>query len=474
MTSAIQTGATVPNPVCSGGYISNSVSNVSHYQAVDRYTLAKFASEYSKDFPTRFVVCKGFYGPNEDLKFSEGDRFRAHSLKQSKVVNIEYDNGQRENVPVDCTIPFAILYNPHNNITEAIKGYKYEKVSDLVQLPVLPPVLWSRKDYHGSSPESSVSANELLIVRRVKSRLVGKQQLKVYSLTQKKEKTLYTTCVGNFSTKPRDICLFLSDILKHMPDIFPCRAVMFNPEAVHAPGNAITNSMRTGMSMITMMHSSINTSITVSSALGHQFQTTRTRYLDIPIDLGILVKKDNSVRDDVEIGGTYEDASLYSKFDESDQSSNMHSQQVFSSSNINPEPVLNRHGQSQFYTNIHFGQEMPKRPDQYQFSSVEMAVEAGHYQMPSSLKERTTSDPIAIDSVYHPPNDALPGNYVLLSKNGDGGGSAGSGGGVVVRGPGSLERNSPSSSVDSVSPSSVSYRPPLPPPNKTRRNVSCF
>lgn len=463
MTSAVQSpDANVPSYLSTGRSTSHN--------AGDRMTLTKFAMQYVDQFPTRFVVCKGFYGPNNDLKISDGDCFKAHSLNKSTVVNIEYENGKRENIPVDSTVPFAILYNPQKNHSEALTGYKYEKVADLVQLPVLPPLLWSRKAYQGSSHDSSISANELLIVRGVKSRLVGKQQLKVYSLTQKREKTLYTSCVGSFSTKPRDVCLFLSDILKYMPDIFPCRAVMFNPEVVHTPGNAVPVSMRTGSCVVTMMHSSINTSIVVSSTLGQCFETSQTKYLDVPIDLGILVRKDTSLQDDVNIDDVYEDASLYNRFD------NSHNQKLCSSLNQNPEPVSNQPSQSQFYTNVHFGQDMPNRGDQGHVSSVPLAFEAGHYQTPTSLKERTSSDPIAI-SRFHPSNDALPGNYVLMSSgdrrgsNGSGG-SSGSGGGVVGRGSGNCERNSPRTDADNDCPLSTSYRPPLPPPNRTRKIVS--
>ena len=413
----------------------------------EKYTIAKFASQYSRKFPVKFAVAKGFYGPSEDLKFSEGDRFRAHSLKQSTVVNIQYDNGIRENIPVSSPIPFAILFDPHGNTNEAMKGYRFDKVSDLMQLPVLPLVLWSRKSYRGSTPESSVSANELLIVRRVKSRLVGRQQLKVYSHTQKKEKTLYTTCIGNFSTKPRDICLFLSDILKNMPDIFPCRAVMLNP-VNSTPQVAQKGAPRGGPCIVTLMHSSIDTSLVISSALE---QSSETKFLEIPIDLEILVRVDQTGEENTDPRETvYEDMSLYAPVNP--QLPSQHNSQLPSQHQEPPH-------QQQFYTNVHFGQERSKelfRPSA-SFTSVESAIDQGHYQTPRQI--RTPSDPITIESVYHPPNGGgggevmMPPNYVLLSKHAE-------------DGCGGKSPGSPSSS------SSPSYRPPLPPPNKIKRDVS--
>lgn len=164
--------------------------------------------------------------------------------------DVEYRRGLDWNISTKSSILFAVLFDPYNNSKEAMKGYEFHKVSDLFQLPDLPLILSARKSYYGSSSEyNSVSANELLIVRRVENKLVGRQLLKVYSHTQKKEKTLHSNCVGNFSTKPCYTALHLSDIIKHMPDIFPCRAVMLNPEA---QGKA---------RIVTLTHSSIDTAI---------------------------------------------------------------------------------------------------------------------------------------------------------------------------------------------------------------------
>jgi hypothetical protein len=413
--------------VRAGGSITKN--HVTNQQATptgaiaEKLTIAKFTSQYVNKFPVKFTVCKGYYGPSEDLKFSEGDRFRAHCVKQSTVVNVEYDNGVRENIPANSSVPFAILYDPYSNTKEAMKGYRFEKVSELVQLPVLPPVLWSRKSYRGSGPDSSVSSNELLIVRRVKSKLVGRQQLKVYSHTQKKEKTLYTTCVGSFSTKPRDVALYLTDVLKHMPDIFPCRAVMLNPEV-----NNTSTALRTGPCVVTLMHSSIDTSLVVSSSLREGPQ------LEIPIDLGIMVKLDKSA--DEYVDPMYEDTSKYDQFDRPSQP---HPPA--------PEAVTG----SQFYTNVHFGQECSREFQQphQTFSSIEAAIEQGHYQTPREA--RVPSDPINIESEYHPPD----ANYCFLTKH------SGDSKGSFEKSPGSGQASS----------NSPSWRPPLPPPNKIKREV---
>ena len=417
----------------------------------DRLTIAKFSAQYKQDFPVKFAVAKGYYGPSEDLKFSEGDKFRAHSLKQTTVINVQYENGIRENIPANSPIPFAVLFDPHGNGKEAMTGYRFDKISELVQLPVLPPLLWSRRSYHGSSPDSSVAANELLIIRRVKSRLVGRQQLKVYSHTQKKEKTLYTSCVGSFSTKPRDVGLFLDDIVKHMPDIFPCRAVMMHPE--NQPRMVQGVPQRPGPCIVTLMHSSIETYLTISSTIKQN--GSHSRFLEIPIDLGILVCLDTE--DQPGVDAVYEDTSLYSTYD----TPNSNQQAVIP--HITPaleQQAPHDPNQGQFYTNIHFGQERSmnyvSQPGPGHFHSSEAAVDQGHYQTPREV--RTPSDPISIGQSRGENCAVGPGgNYVLLSKNGD------------EEAKGSYERSPPVSGPSSSSPS---YRPPLPPPNRIKREVS--
>ena len=164
-----------------------------------------------------------------------------------------------------------------------MEGYRFEKISEIIGLSVLPPLLWSRKAYQGSSSDSSVTANELLIVHGIKSRLLfGRKQLKVYSLTHKKEKTLSGKCVGRFSTKPQDIALYLTELTKYLPEVFPCRAVM------DPLGDPQGKTHQT--SIVTLLHTFVESSLVVTSVFE---ETSQAKELNIPIDLGILVKVDH-------------------------------------------------------------------------------------------------------------------------------------------------------------------------------------
>lgn len=250
--------------------------------AGEKLTLPEFVSNYHKSLPLHIRVCRGYCGPSEDTSISEGDHFNVHFIKHTTVVLVEMENGHQYNVPLNSAVPFGLLYDPYKNSSQASKGYTFTKVGDILQLPELPNIVRARKAHPSSNSENSIVANELLLVRRASRKRIGKNQLKVYSLTDKREKTLSESCIGHFSTKPRDVCMYLPDIVKHAPDIFPCKAVLFpNKESGSVPAKLTSSA-------VTLMHHSIETSLVVTSALDEE--TENARMLDIPIDLNIQVR----------------------------------------------------------------------------------------------------------------------------------------------------------------------------------------
>ena len=352
----------------------------------EKLSLPRFLANYHEHFPVSVRVCKGFCGMNEEKSISEGDCFNVHFVKYTTVVSVEFENGSRSNVPLNSAVPFALLYDPHSNHTEALKGYRFEKVGDMLQTSKLPLVVRARKAYQSSNADNSIVANELLYLKKPKkAKMLGKQHLKVYSLTAGREKSLSESCIGNFSTKPKDICLFLPEILKNMPDIFPCRAVLFNnPHSEAASSMPSSNKV---MSLVTMMHSSIETSLVATSALEEGAENARM--LDLPIELDILVRVIPTTERQTQ--QLYEDTSYLYK-------------------NFNPaklHPYVNSHAnsgvierQAQLYTNV--------KPDcsGVDLTKPALLIEEGHYQAPRAT--RTPSDPVPIESVYHPPESSSP------------------------------------------------------------------
>ena len=248
----------------------------------EKLNLSTFISKYHDQLPVCVKVCKGYCGPTEDTSISEGDCFNIHFVKKTTVVNVQYENDVNTKflVPVNSSVPFGLVYDPNMNPMEAQQGIQFQKVSDLMALDKLPPVVRVRKGHSGSSMESSVSPNELLILQKVKKGILGKQ-LKAFSLTTGTEKTLPENCIGHFSTKPREVTMFLSEILKYLPELLPYKAVMYGSECTYQ------NSGQLPTATVIIQNSSIETSLVATSAL---VQNRKNSLMDIPLDMDILVK----------------------------------------------------------------------------------------------------------------------------------------------------------------------------------------
>lgn len=250
----------------------------------EKMNLTEFVSQFHKSLPLPIRVCRGYCGPSEETSISEGDHFNVHFIKHTTVVLVEMENGYQYNVPLNSAVPFGILYDPQKNLQQANKGYNFSKVGDILQQPKLPHVVRARKSHTGTNSENSIDANELLLIRSAAKKRIGKNQLKVFSLTDRREKTLSENCVGHFSTKPRDVCVYLPDIVKYAPDIFPCAAILFaSKESSQSLPTKLSSSV------VTLMHHSIETSLVVTSALAED-GAEDAKMLDIPIDLNIQVR----------------------------------------------------------------------------------------------------------------------------------------------------------------------------------------
>ena len=257
--------------------------------SIEKISPSVFLEKYSQDFPIRIRVYRKYCGHNEESSISDCDQLDVHAHKITATVTVEDENGSRFNVLLNSADHFALLYNPHNNIREAMAGYKFDKVSDVLQMPFLPPLLFARRGFKGS--DSSISPNELLIVQKL-SKHLGKQRLKVYSLSARRYKTLGANNLGHFSTKPHYVRLYLIEILKHMPDLLPCKAVWFSSHKNTAQEKGTIPNLEP--TVITMLHSSEKISL-VATTVNDQ-DPKNTRVLAIPVDLDILVCVEGNVK----------------------------------------------------------------------------------------------------------------------------------------------------------------------------------
>ena len=127
------------------------------------------------------------------------------------------DSKEQYSLPLNSTVEFGVLYDPHQNVEDAMKGYHFETVGELMAMNNLPKVIRATRSYEGSSPETSVKENEVLMVKGVKTSVFfgrGKRLI-VHSLTSAGERFLHEKCAGGFSTKPKNIRLRLPTLLQN-------------------------------------------------------------------------------------------------------------------------------------------------------------------------------------------------------------------------------------------------------------------
>ena len=65
------------------------------------------------------------------------------------------------------------------------------------------------------------------------------KQLKVYSLTNQKRKTLSENCAGHFTTSPSQMKLHLYEIFTHLSDFFPYKVLLARSLASGVPSTLL-------------------------------------------------------------------------------------------------------------------------------------------------------------------------------------------------------------------------------------------
>jgi hypothetical protein len=176
------------------------VSVSSSHSAIEELAFNDFMVKYSKSLPLKVKVCKGFLGVSEETAINTDDVLKLHFMKHTKVVVIETAERVQLSVPVSSYLKFSVLYDPTNNVKEAMQGFRFETVSDLLAMKgTLPRVIRATRTFTSPLPDASVSQDELLILKQTKK---SGKQLKVYSLTTSKRKVLNDSCAGHFTTAP--------------------------------------------------------------------------------------------------------------------------------------------------------------------------------------------------------------------------------------------------------------------------------
>ena len=200
-----------------------------------------FGNQYSEELPMQVYVSKGTYGMEDKYSLSTGDVCNIHFMRHRELVEVE-DKERQLNlfVPLNSAIKFGIVYNPQDNENEAMKGYLFPNVSDLLSLGYssLPKIICACQ-FHDPERPGSEPTREVMAVKEIilSDNPDEFRKLRVYSITALKERILDENVYGHFSTRPSFMQLYLPEILKYVSKPIPSQVSMFrNPLKNVAPG----------------------------------------------------------------------------------------------------------------------------------------------------------------------------------------------------------------------------------------------
>ena len=171
------------------------------------------------------------------------------------VVVCIYKDVELFHLPLDAEMRFALLYDPCDDLNLAVVGMVFYGVTSLLHSDPMPKVVCARTRW--KHYDTSIAAGEILVVKGMHVKGGQVRGLSVFSVTTKTDKTLPLKCRLQLTTQPKYVFLPLSDIAMHVPDPFPCRALVLGsadgpPVGMEgAVGNVVTLNEVTRATVLT-------------------------------------------------------------------------------------------------------------------------------------------------------------------------------------------------------------------------------
>ena len=211
--------------------VGNASAN--HVSEVPFMPLKNALEKYKNHFPLRLKFMEGYCSEDSECNLSTSEIYDIHFVKKTRVVSLKDNNGFMHKISLASAITFGLLYDPNNNIEEALAGYTFKHCSDILAADITPPVVCAT-DVITSPEEHNIAQNEILLVKDVlKPKFRGKKYLKVFSFLTYTHKLLPEECQGNFTTKPSLIRLHPQQIVECMSKPFPVQAIPYNNPVCH-------------------------------------------------------------------------------------------------------------------------------------------------------------------------------------------------------------------------------------------------
>lgn len=176
-------------------------------------SLSYFAATYSSQLPLKIKVLSGYCGFLYSISNEEIIEIK-RKIEMKGLIAIHHSKNL--SIPVNWKFPVSIIHDYRNDIQEAIVGYEYKSIEDLMLANPCPPVVCTRK------ANNLLEQNEVLIVKGL-SIVNDQTMLNVFSTKDKITKLLPKHCIGEFNTCPELHELHISDIVEH--NLLPCKVV---------------------------------------------------------------------------------------------------------------------------------------------------------------------------------------------------------------------------------------------------------
>lgn len=258
---------------------------VSKPAANDCITLADVATKYAALLPRRVEVCRGVFGDDEDddMCISTGDIYNIHCVKRREMMTLKSATGSKEDefaVPLNSSIRFSILYDPDGNAGRTAQGHVFSRIKEIIDAKPRPKVVCATKRNTACKVETMVVSGEVLIIIGVEV-IEGESYLKTFSLKTDSQKLLPASSIGQFTTKPSDVHMYLHQIVKHSSYLIPSNVLLYPP----TDGQVLPEGLRSRPFALIGIASSSSIVATV-----HLAGNDEQEILDIPSTLDVELK----------------------------------------------------------------------------------------------------------------------------------------------------------------------------------------
>ena len=267
-----------------------AASPVRQAKPLQALSLQELVDKHSRSFPLQIKVLHGFSGQTSQLTLSSGDYYNVHLVKRQEVVVLSDKVGFSYTIPLNSSLQFGLVYSENADFQKDLDTHIFEKVADLLAVSPLPRVASATRDVKGSDERSTISANEILVIKRVIKPKLRKKSLEVLSLKTQSTKILPQDCEGFFTLSPRRNQIYLLELVKCIPKALPCEAVIFLNGEISSNLQRVSPSLLNAV--VTLTEQKTETSLIASSVTytgsveggGNAEPQVSESLVDIPVD----------------------------------------------------------------------------------------------------------------------------------------------------------------------------------------------